>query len=459
MDKKALKNLLNQALTFLIIFLIVNFIYNQFFNKAEAPQTGIQFYTSSKTFAQNDTVMFHVDNFTEQPIIIKNLCPQAPVQVEKLVNGQWQTVEYAAPLKCESQQDTVIQPKEKHQIKLQSWSHQLFSELGNYRLKLVLGAETLESNQFEIGNMSFFGWIWTTLIHQPIYNALIFFVSIVPGHNLGLAIILLTILIRTILLLPNQKALKSQKKLQSVQHKITALKDKHGDDQQKIAQETFAIYKEHKVSPLGSCLPILIQLPILIGLFNVIQNGMDPGSSWLLYGPLKSFDLTLIDTNFYGLWDLTKIDFITLPVLVGLLQFLQVKLSMGRKKPASKPASEMEAASRTMMFIMPVMIAFFTASVPSGVGLYWAFSTTYGIIQQLIVNKQHDQNDTSIQVVDEKNNKEKKEYYKKLNEERKNSKTEHSETDSDNTSTQSTDSDSDSDNDSDSDSSIRIIKA
>ncbi|MCC6643121.1 YidC/Oxa1 family membrane protein insertase [Candidatus Peregrinibacteria bacterium] len=452
MDKKALKNLLNQALTFLVIFLIVNFVYNQFFNKAEAPQTGVQFYTSSKTFAQNDVVVFHVDNFTEQAITIKNLCPQAPVKVEKLVNGQWESVEYAAPLKCEGLQDTIIQPKEKHQIKLQSWSHQLFSELGNYRLKLTLGDQTLESNQFEIGNMSFFGWLWTTVIHQPIYNALIFFASIAPGHNLGLAIILLTILIRTILLIPNQKALKSQKKLQSVQHKISSLKDKHGDDQQKIAQETFAIYKEHKVSPFGSCLPILIQLPILIGLFNVIQNGMDPGSSWLLYPPLKSFDLTLIETNFYGLWDLTKIDFITLPVLVGLLQFLQVKLSMGRKKPAAGKSSEMETASRTMMFIMPVMIAFFTASVPSGVGLYWAFSTTYGIIQQLIVNKQHEQVETSIKVVDDKSNKEKKEYYKQLNEERKNSKSENQDSDQNNQ----PDSDKD---DQDKDNSIRVIKA
>lgn len=182
---------------------------------------------------------------------------------------------------------------------------------------------------------------------------------------------------------------------------------------------------------------MLIQLPILIGLFNVIQNGMDPGSSYLLYGPLKAFDLAQVDTNFFGLLDLTKIDFIAMPIIVGAMQFLQVKLSLGRiKVKAAKPANEMEAASRTMMYVMPVMIAFFTASVPSGVGLYWAFSTLYGIIQQMIVNRQHDSTETTIKVTDDLSNKEKKELYKKKNEERKK----------------------DQDNDSD-DGKIRIIKA
>lgn len=444
MDKKAIKNFLNQALTFLVIFLIVNFIFNQFFNKPEKTQTGIQFYTSSKNFAQNDTVVFHIDNYTDHAITLKNQCPNAPVAASKLNNGQWTPVTYSAPIKCEGTKDDIIQPGEKKQIKLHTWSHELFKDLGNYKLTVELDGQNMESNQFEIGNMSFFGWLWTTIIYQPIYNALIFFASILPGYNLGLAIILLTILIRSILLFPNHKALKSQKKLQSIQHKISALKDKHGDDQQKIAQETFAIYKEHKVSPFSSCLPMLIQLPILIGLFNVIQNGMDPGSSYLLYGPLKAFDLAQVNTNFFGLLDLTKIDFIAMPIIVGVMQFLQVKLSFGRSKAkAAKPANEMEAASRTMMYVMPVMIAFFTASVPSGVGLYWAFSTLYGIIQQMIVNRQHESTETTIKVADDLSNKEKKELYKKKNEERKKDQ----------------DNDSDNSGDAGDDGTIRIIKA
>ncbi len=405
MDSKALKNILNHALTFLVIFLIVNFVYNHFFNQAEPPKTGLHFYVDHKQYGQNDLITARLENYSQETITLKNLCPAPSLQAEKLENGQWVALNATAALPCEGQEDFVLEPGTVLPFDFRSWNHQLFHELGFYRLKANLGDQVLESNQFEVVNMSFFSWLWTTLIHQPIYNALIFFASILPGHDLGWAIILLTILLRTILLAPNQRALKSQKKLQSIQPKINALKDKFGQDQQRIAQETMALYKENKVNPFGSCLPILIQLPILIGLYNVIQSGMDPGGTYLLYGPLRDFDLTLVNTNFFGILELTKIDFFVLPIIVGILQFIQLKISMAKNLPKKdsgkdKRPSEMEMASRTMVYIMPFMIAFFTASVPSGVGLYWAFSTIYGIAQQIVVNRSHDRQETTIKVID-----------------------------------------------------------
>lgn len=406
MDSKALKNILSQALTFLVIFLIVNFIYNQFFNQPEEPKTGIQFSVGQKQYGQNDLVTANIENYTEEAINIKNLCPLPAIHVEKLGNGEWSSADKEAKLDCSKMEDIVIDPGQKYSYSFLSWNHDIFGELGFYRLKVNIGDKVMESNQFEVVNMSFFSWLWTTIINQPIYNALVFFASVVPGHNLGWAIILLTILLRTLLLVPNQKALRSQKKLQNLQPKLNALKEKHGGDQQKIAQETLSLYKDNKVSPFGSCLPILIQLPILIGLFHVIQGGLDPGLNYLLYGPLREFDITLIQTNFYGLLELTKIDFIALPIIVGLLQFLQLKLSFARQKAKQGPetkkkkSSEMEIANKSMTYIMPVMIAFFTASTPSGVGLYWAFSTIYGIGQQFVVNRSSDKDQTTIKVVD-----------------------------------------------------------
>lgn len=418
MDKKALKNILNQALTFLAIFLIINFIYNQFFapKTSDIPKTGVQFTTSKKEYGLNDVVSATVENFTDHNIVVKNPCPASPLLVQTLQNGQWQdesatagdsrrgAIIVAAPkVNCAEQQDYTIAPAAKQVISLQNWNHQFFGNLGQYKLHLSVDGKTLESAEFSIVPQSFFGWIWTILIYQPIYNALILFASILPNHDFGFAIILLTILIRTILLLPNQRALKSQKKLQHIQPKINALKEKHGGDQQKIAQETMSIYKEHKVNPFGSCLPLLIQLPILIGLYNVIQTGINPNNTFLLYGTLQNFDISSVNTIFLGILDLTKVNIIVLPIIVGLLQFIQLKLSMGRMKKAKgeikgekKPANEMEMANRTMTLIMPFMIAFFTASVPSGVGLYWAFSTTYGILQQLVVNRQIAEETTQI---------------------------------------------------------------
>jgi len=406
MDKKALKNILNQALTFLAIFLIINFIYNQFFasKNSDIPKTGIQFNTSKKEYGLNDVVSATVENYTDQAIIIKNPCPASPLIVQTLQNGQWQNASsVAAKINCAEVKDYSIAPGAKEIISLQNWNHQFFGSLGHYKLNLVIDGKTLESPEFSVVPESFFGWIWNILIYQPIYNALILFASILPNHDFGFAIILLTILIRTILLIPNQRALKSQKKLQHIQPKINALKEKHGGDQQKIAAETMSIYKEHKVNPFGSCLPLLIQLPILIGLYNVIQSGINPNNTYLLYGTLQNFDLSTVNTIFLGILDLTKVNVIVLPIIVGLLQFFQLRLSMGRIKKAKaeqksekKPASEMEMANKTMTLIMPFMIAFFTASVPSGVGLYWAFSTIYGILQQLVVNRQIAEESTQI---------------------------------------------------------------
>lgn len=425
MDSKAFKNILNQAITLFAIFLIVNFVYNYFFNQPSTPKTGIQFFVDKQQYGQNELISAHLENYTDHPIILKNLCPQPDLQVETLQNGQWKPLESTLKLDCTGLTDTTIQPNEKHVYSFKHWNHLFFGELGTYRVKANIDNQSLESAQFQVVNISFLSWIYTILIYQPIYNALVFFTSIVPGHSLGWAIILLTILIRTILLIPNHKILKSQKKMQEIQPKISALKEKHGDDQQKIAQETFAIYKEHKVSPFGSCLPLLIQLPILIGLFNVIQTGMDPGSSYMLYPMLANFDLSQVQTVFLGLLDLTKTNIFVLPILVGIMQFFQLRLTMGKPIKDKKPASEMEAANRTMMYIMPVMMVFFTASVPSGVGLYWTFSTFYGLIQQIVVNRGSKKQETTIEVL---NNKDKKEIYKEKTEQRKAAKNQNKQT-------------------------------
>ncbi|MGL5830912.1 MAG: YidC/Oxa1 family membrane protein insertase [Candidatus Altimarinota bacterium] len=415
--------LLGKVFTFLAIFLVVQFVYSYFFAPKPADystKTGIEFYTDKKEYGLNDIVQVTVENFSDQDLTIKNTCPEAPLQAQSRVNGEWQNIQATANIDCAGQSDLIIPSKSKHIISFKSWNHSLFGQLGEYKLLLPTPEKTLESNQFSVGPQSFFNWVGTVALYQPIYNALVFFASITPGHNFGLAIILLTILIRTILLIPNQKALKAQKKLQQIQPKILELKEKHGGDQARIAQETMALYKEHKANPLGSCLPILIQLPILLALFSVIQNGLDTNNTYLLYGALQNFDLRLIQTNFLGIWDLTKIDFIILPIIVGGLQYLQLRLaSNNSKKSASAMPAEMQMANKTMVIIMPIMIALFTASAPAGLGLYWAVSTMYGIAQQFVINKQVEQEGTQIRVINETKNKEKKDHYKELNQQRK----------------------------------------
>jgi YidC/Oxa1 family membrane protein insertase len=227
-----------------------------------------------------------------------------------------------------------------------------------------------------------------------------------PFHDLGLAIILLTIIIRTLLLLPSHKALKSQRKLQEIQPHLTHLREKYKDNQEMLAKETMAIWKEHKVNPFGSCLPLLIQFPILIALFYVIQTGLNPDNSYLLYEPLKGFSIANINVMFMGFLDLTKVNAFALPLFVGAMQFLQMKLAMAKseknKAKDNKPKkNETEMMNNMMLYVMPVMIAVFTASVPAGVGLYWSVSTMYGIVQQLGVNKQVSGEKAKVRVINQ----------------------------------------------------------
>lgn len=210
-----------------------------------------------------------------------------------------------------------------------------------------------------------------------------------PGHQLALAVILLTLIIRSILLVPSMRAMKAQRRMQAMQPKIEALKKKYENDQAQLAQETMKLWKKHKVHPLSSCLPLFIQFPILIALFYVVNGGLSPDRSFLVYDFLPAFDFADINAMFLG-FDLLARNFIIFPVAVAALQFIQMQLMMAKRKPkkdGAGMAKEMESANQMMKYVMPVMIGVFAAQLPSAVALYWGTSTLYGILQQLVVNK------------------------------------------------------------------------
>jgi len=122
------------------------------------------------------------------------------------------------------------------------------------------------------------------LLYRPILNLLVFLYDIIPGHDVGLAIIGVTLVIRIILYPSFHSSLKSQKALQELQPKMEALKVKHKDDKQAQMKAVMELYKEHKVNPLSSCLPLLIQLPVMIALFSVLNNQLPKTTIEGLYG-------------------------------------------------------------------------------------------------------------------------------------------------------------------------------
>ena len=418
MDKK---KFLHYGIIFLLVYITMSLFFNPGSETSAPSDQNFDVKTIHKEFALNDIVTVQIKNNTEQKAIIENTCPREPLGAIKKTGEGWVPITNTAEMDCSSSADLEIAPGMEISIRFGSLNHALFGELGTYKITADIKvpedgtkSAVIESNEFEVTPQGWFGFIWTAGFFQPIYNALIGLTGIVPGHDLGLAIILLTIIIRTILLIPSQKAMKSQRKMQELQPKLTRIKEKYKDNQEMIAKETMALWKEHKVNPLGSCLPLLIQFPFLIAIFYVIQDGLNPNNAYLLYEPLKNFSIAGINTNFLGILELTKINVFILPLIVGALQFFQMKLALmrtkknqekdnqGKDKKGKGKRNEMEMANMMMVYIMPVMIALFTASVPAGVGLYWSASTIYGILQQLVVNRQVDTEDVKVRVVSKK---------------------------------------------------------
>lgn len=393
----------NKIITW-VIFFIAFFLIMQIFQKKQAPNVSVTGQTVSVTaisqeFASGEEVIVQIKNHTPGFIILPSGCPKNPFRVLAWINEKFEEKQAQTNIKCELSPDITVAPGEEKKVSYSYWNHTLFANPGRYKVEIALTngttTGTFTSPEFTVVEAGFWRKFFRTIFYQPLYNVLIFFIGIAPAHDLGLAVILLTLLIRLILLIPSQHAIVSQRRMQELQPKLEHIKKKYADNKERVAQETMQLWKEHKVNPFGSCLPLLIQFPVLIALFYVIRNGLNPDNAFLLYAPLKNIDLTNIHTHFLGILELTKVNTFVLPLLVGGLQFFQLKLTMLKKAAAAKPVqegektspSEMESANKMMTYVMPVMIALFTASVPAGVGLYWGVSTVFAIGQQAVANR------------------------------------------------------------------------
>lgn len=343
-------------------------------------------------YAIGKDIRISVQNNLEKDIEIPVICQEdtllPPFSVYRYTSTGFTEVTDGLQADCSTGKSTMLKSGKEEVISLLPFSYSYFGEVGRYKVALELPEGTFESPEFEISEPGVLTKSWRLLIYQPILNILVALIIYLPGHYLGLAVIALTLIIRTILLVPSQKAIKAQMRMQEVQPKLEELKKKYADDQARLAQETMLLWKTHKVNPFSSCLPILIQFPILIALFYVVNGGLSSDRSVLIYEFLPNFSLSDIDPTFF-VFNLLERDFFIFPLVVGGLQFLQMQLMMTHKKnkPKNNLPKEMETANKMMKYVMPIMIAVFTAQLPAAVGLYWGTSTFYGIVQQLVVNK------------------------------------------------------------------------
>ncbi len=238
--------------------------------------------------------------------------------------------------------------------------------------------------------------IFNQLLYQPLFNVLIFFYNVIPWHDFGVAIILITLLIRIILFPLSRKGIKSRKALEKIQPKIKEVQKKYKDKEER-ARQMMLLYKEHKVNPVSGCLPLLIQLPILIALYRALIDILKNSSklSVILYPFVK--DPGSVNTFFLGAIDLAAPS-IFLAVLTGVFQFIQSKIMF---KPSSKTQASgqkmdiQKTMGRQMTYFMPIFIIFISLKLPAGLPLYWAVSTLFGIGEYLLINKKHEKREAN----------------------------------------------------------------
>ncbi len=230
--------------------------------------------------------------------------------------------------------------------------------------------------------------LFNQLIIQPLFNLFVFLYNIVPGNDAGVAIILLTIIIKLALFPLSASSIKSQKAMSELQPKINALKEKYKDDKQGLAQATMELYKNNKVSPFSSCLPMLIQLPILLGLYWMLRAGLSGESFDLLYSFIGHPGE--LNTTAFGFLDLVAPS-VGLAFLAGGAQYLQAKM-FSQNKPVvktdgSKDESMMANMNKQMTYIMPIITIVIGMQLPAGLTLYWFLSTLLTFVQQKILFK------------------------------------------------------------------------
>ncbi len=211
---------------------------------------------------------------------------------------------------------------------------------------------SIDDNLAKVVDFGFFNWIGRRILE--LLNS---FYTLVG--NWGVAVILLTVVVRLLVLPLNIYSYKSMRVMQVLQPKIQALREKYKDDQAKQQQEMMSLMREHKANPLAGCLPVLLQFPIFLALYQVLGNSIElyqaPFGFWI-------HDLSLKDP------------FYVLPVLMGITMFFQQKIT---------PMTTMDPAQAKLLLLMPFIFTFFMASLPSGLTLYMLVGAVFGVVQQM----------------------------------------------------------------------------
>ena len=233
--------------------------------------------------------------------------------------------------------------------------------------------------------------MWNTLIYNPLYNTFVFILSHLPNASVAGSVIIFTILVKILLFPLYQKSIRSQQAMKLIEPEMKELQKKYKDDRAELGKQTMELYKKNNINPFSSIGLILIQLPILIGLYMVFSKGLQNHA-----GHLYSFVHfpEQINSLMFGFIDATK-PFILLGVFAGITQAIQARLSFpkiveNKNNSDDKPsfADEFAKSMRVqVLYVLPAFIVLISIKLPSAITLYWVVANIFGIGQEWYVRR------------------------------------------------------------------------
>lgn len=217
-------------------------------------------------------------------------------------------------------------------------------------------------------------YLFNMYIYAPILSVLIFIYQYIAFHDLGVAIILLTILVRVVLFPIFFKSAKDQALMQRIQPHILEIQEKHKNDKEAQAKALMSLYQEHKLNPFSGFFLLLLQLPIVLALFQIFTKGLATGA----------FD----SNSFLGLIDLGAKS-IVIAIIAAALQYFQGKLALApaRQKKGEQKENAAAAVGKAMVIVGPGITLIILINLPAALGLYWVVTTAFSVVQQVYINR------------------------------------------------------------------------
>lgn len=233
--------------------------------------------------------------------------------------------------------------------------------------------------------------IYTTLFYQPLYNGLIFLMDVLPWADVGVAVILFTVLVKLILFPLSVRSVKTQLQMKRAEPELKTIRETHKDNREEVARKTLEVYRKYDIHPFAGFFLVLLQLPIIIALYRVFyKGGLFVTNTSLLYSFVHA--PISINPHFLGLIDVAKSN-IWLAVLAAVSQFFQVRFSVPAPKARSENPSFQEDLARSMSlqmrFVLPAFIFFIAWKLAGAIALYWITSNLFMIGQELYIRRRY----------------------------------------------------------------------